>query len=207
MFRYLIFTLLVSCATPEKIKFYETLEITQNHPDGTTALADDTLKKLVLKYDLSSFFYTKKIVLDSQAESISHPVLTLNTKYAAYSPIFLSNLLHEQLHWWMELNNDKVSVALPDLKKQFRNSPEIKGAKDPDATYRHLLICWMEYMAVTKYMGEDIAVSNLKHFIHVDKKFPWIYTQVLDHSKEIWDIVGKHNFIPDHLFQQINILR
>jgi hypothetical protein len=170
-------------------------------------LAQETLKNFILQYDLSSFFYTKIIVLDSKAESLSHPVLILNTKYSAYPPIFLSHLLHEQLHWWMELNRDKVSVAIPDLKRKFRNSPGIRGAKDPDATYRHLLICWMEYMAVIKYMGKDIAVKNLKHFIHVDKRFPWIYAQVLDHSKEIWDIVGKHNFIPEHLFQQINIIR
>jgi hypothetical protein len=199
--------ILFSCATKQKKAFYESLEISENNPDGTTALAHETLKKLVFKYDLHSFFYTKKLILDSKEESIDHPVLTLNTKYAAYAPIFLSNLLHEELHWWMDLNNDKVAVAIPDLKRAFRNPPGIKGAADPLATYRHLLICWMEYMAVTKYMGEDVAKTNLKHFIDVDKKFPWIYTQVLNHSQKIWDIVGKHNFIPDHLFQQINIIR
>ena len=207
MLRFFIFLFLFACATPENKRLYETLQIEERHPDGTTILAHEQLKKLIYKYDLSSFLYTKHIILDSKARSISHPILTVNTKYAAYPPILLSNFLHEELHWWMKQNQEKVQVALPDLKKAFKNSPMIKGAKDPDSTYRHLIICWMEYMAVLKYMGEDVAKANLQHFIQVDRRFPWIYTHVLKDSQQIWDIVGKHKFIPDHLFQSITIIR
>ncbi len=204
---FLVLGILCSCATPGKVRSAKSLDIEEVNADETTAEAHARILKFTSLYDLHSFFYTKKIILDPQAEPHSHPVLTLNTRYAHSTEKLMSQLLHEELHWWMEMNTHKVEVAMPDFRKAFKNTPKIDGANDPNATYRHLIICWMEYMALEKYFGKDSARKTITHFMKKEKRFPWIYQKVLNDPQKIQDIVGKHKFIPEELFQRITIVR
>lgn len=203
---FLLF-LIISCANTKKVETALSLDIEEKHPDTTTAQTRMEILHLARKYDLSSFLYTKRIVIDPQIEETKwKPVITLNTKYKDHPQRLMAQLLHEELHWWMRDHKQNVQVAIPELKATFRGVPKIKGSKDPDSTYRHLLICWMEFRALSKYFGEEEAAQVLKHFVQI-KRFPWIYTRILNDHRKIEKIVRKYEFIPDELYPKINLMR
>jgi hypothetical protein len=193
--------LLICCATADKkARLALSLDIRELHPTAKTHKVKQDILELATKYDLESFIYTKLIFVDSKAKTRSHPTLVLDTRFAEDKEKLLSQLIHEELHWWLELNHKKLEVAMPDMKRAFPQAPPIKGARDPNSTYKHLIICWMEYMAITKYMGEDTAKSNLKFFAQKENRYPWIYPQVLEHSRKIELIVRKHDLIPAEMY-------
>lgn len=195
----LILCLMISCTSTKKTRSAKSLVIIQVNGNADTALVKAEIFKLARTYDLESFLYTRHIVINPRVPVHSHPVLTIDTRFVKDRDKLLSQLLHEELHWWMEQNLHKVQVAMPEFKSNFKDTPKIKGSKDPNSTYRHLIICWMEYMAITKYLGEDTAKKNLNYFIS-QNRYPWIYKKVLTHGKVIQEIVGKYKFIPDELF-------
>lgn len=203
---FLLF-LLVSCANTKKVETALSLDIEEKTPNLATQQTRLEVLHLARKYDLSSFLYTKKIVIDPKLEKTKwRPVITLNTRYKDHPPRLLAQLLHEELHWWMRDHKQNVQIAIPELKATFKGAPVIKGSKDRDATYRHLLICWMEFRAISKYMGEETAMEVLQHFVS-EKRFPWIYGKVLRDHKRIEKIVRKYEFIPDELYPKINLMR
>ena len=203
---FLLF-LLVSCANTKKVETALSLDIEEVTSNLATQQTRLEILHLARKYDLSSFLYTKKIVIDPKLEKTKwRPVITLNTRYKDHPPRLLAQLLHEELHWWMRDHKQNVQIAIPELKATFKGAPVIKGSKDRDATYRHLLICWMEFRAISKYMGEETAMEVLEHFV-AEKRFPWIYGKVIKDHKRIEKIVRKYEFIPDELYPKINLMR
>ncbi len=205
--KLLLLFFLVSCANTKKVETALSLVIEEATSSTATQQTRLEILHLARKYDLSSFLYTKKIVIDPRLEKTKwHPVITLNTRYKDHPQRLLAQLLHEELHWWMRDHKVNVQVAIPELKANFKGAPVIKGSRDRDATYRHLLICWMEFRAVSKYMGEEAAKEVLQHFV-AEKRFPWIYGKVLRDHKRIEKIVRKYEFIPDELYPKINLMR
>lgn len=203
---FLLF-LLVSCANTKKVETALSLDIEEKVSNTATQQTRLEILHLARKYDLSSFLYTKRIVIDPHLEKTKwRPVITLNTRYKDHPQRLLAQLLHEELHWWMRDHKQNVQVAIPELKAAFKGAPIIKGSKDRDATYRHLLICWMEFRAVSKYMGEETAKEVFEHFV-AERRFPWIYGKILKDHKRIEKIVRKYEFIPDELYPKINLMR
>jgi hypothetical protein len=203
---FLLF-LIVSCANTKKVETALSLDIEEKHPDTSTSQTRMEILHLARKYDLSSFLYTKRIIIDPTVKKTRwKPVLTLNTRYKDHPQRLLAQLIHEELHWWMKEHKGNVQVAIPELKSTFRGVPKIKGARDPDSTYRHLLICWMEFRALSKYFGEEEAALVLKHFVQ-EKRFPWIYGRILRDHRKVEKIVRKYEFIPDELYPKINLMR
>ncbi len=205
--KVLFLLLIVSCANTKKMQSALSLEIEEVISNPATQQTRNEILRLAQKYDLSSFLYTKRILIDSKLEKTRwRPVLILNTKYKDYPNRLLAQLLHEELHWWMNTHKRNVQVAIPKLKRAFPGSPKIYGSKDPDSTYRHLLICWMEFRALAKYVGLDSATDVLQHFVKVGR-FPRIYKRILsDHSK-VEEIVKNYEFIPDELYPKVNLIR
>lgn len=196
--------LLVSCAAAKKKeRLALSLNIIQKNPTAETQMVREAIMDLALDYDLETFIITKAIVIDSKDTTHSHPVLTLDTRFARNRERLLSQLIHEELHWWLEAHQQDLEKAMPDMKKAFKGAPQIRGAKDPNSTYKHLIICWMEYMAITKYMGEDTAKSNLKYFTENEDRYPWIYPTVLKEPRKIQEILAKHRLIPAEMFPRM----
>ncbi len=199
--------LLMSCANTKKVETALSMDVEEVTPNAATAQTRLEILHLARKYDLSSFLYTKRILIDPKLEKTKwKPVIILNTKYKDHPQRLLAQLLHEELHWWMRDHKQNVQVAIPELKKTFRGAPRIRDSKDPDSTYRHLIICWMEFRAVAKYMGEETSMEVIKHFVK-EKRFPWIYSQLLKNHRAVEKIVRKYEFIPDELYPKINLLR
>ncbi len=205
--KIILLILVISCANTKKLETALSLDIEEKTPDTRTAQTRMEILHLARKYDLSSFLYTKKIVIDPAIVNTKwKPVITINTRYKDHPHRLLAQLLHEELHWWMRDHKDNVQVAIPELKATFRGVPKIKGSKDPNSTYRHLIICWMEFRALSKYFGEEEAALVLKHFVE-EKRFPWIYSSILKNHRKIEKIVRKYEFIPDELYPRINLMR
>jgi len=154
---------------------------------------------LVSEYNLEPYLYTKKINIQSRVISHSHPVLTLNTRNAEFPQKILSTWLHEELHWWAEMNRESVEKAIFDLRILYPVLPQVGGARNDYSTYLHLVVCFLEYKAVSLYLGEIKAREILLEFVTVDKIYPWIYTQILNRTQEIENVVKSRKLLPEGL--------
>jgi hypothetical protein len=207
MMKFILLLIIVSCANSKKVETALSLDIEERHRTPATEETRIEILHLARRYDLSSFLYTKKIVIDSTAVKTRwKPEIILNTRFKDNPHRLMAQLLHEELHWWMRDHKENVKVAIPELKATFRGMPKIKGAKDKDSTTRHLLICWMDFRALAKYFGEEDAAEVLKHKVR-EKRFPWIYSTILRDHRKIEKIVRKYEFIPDELYPKVNMLR
>lgn len=172
------------------------IRITEIGPNKWTALTRQNIEHLIQVYHISPLFFTKEIHIQSRVIPHSHPVLTLNTRYAEQPKKLLSVLLHEQLHWWEERRKVDTNKAIVDLKKLFPVLPKEGLAKDTHSTYLHLIVCFLEFESLVYYLGKKEANEIIRELIHKDKIYPWIYTQVLNRYQDINKIVLKYNLKP-----------
>ena len=175
------------------------LDITEVNPNKMTALTKKHLIKLTRTYDLTPFLYSREVKIESYVTPRSHPVITLNTRSASSPEKILSKLLHEEFHWWAVANPEKTDAAIAELKEKF---PRIHGYDEiliNKSTYLHLGICWLEYKALEKYIGEEKAKAVITDIMKVDKVYPRIYAMVLRKQSEIGAILQKNSLVPPAL--------
>lgn len=152
------------------------------------------LERILSQYDLEPWIFTKKIRI---AEGIphSHPVLTITTQpeYLASDVRQLSAFVHEQLHWFEEANREAAEKAVEDLRERYLDVPVGRGdgAGSEQSTYVHLIVCWLEYDAMTELVGKEKAQQILSTADH----YRWIYTQVLHDTEEIRSILSRHGLL------------
>lgn len=195
---YILFIFLSGCTTkptPE-ISSANTISISEINPNKWTALTRQNLEQLIQVYDLNPVIFTREIQIESRVIPHSHPILTLNSRYAEQPNKILSSFVHEQLHWWGMKRKVAMDKAILDLKKLFPVLPKTGLAKDENSTYLHLVICFLEYEAMIHYLNRKEANKILKDFIQKDKVYPWIYTQVYLKYKNIDGIVKKYRLSP-----------
>lgn len=193
--------LFVSCATKNQATQEDLgLEITEVRPNKWTALTKQNLVHLFQVYELDPYLYTRKIRVQSRVIPHSHPVLTLNTRYAEHPNKLLASLLHEELHWFVGGENaKKTNKAIEELKKIYPQVPKEGGAKSTHSTYLHLIVCYLEYISIIHYLGEKEAKKMIEEMIKKDKVYPWIYTQVLYKNFAIKRVVHKYRLLPKAL--------
>lgn len=152
------------------------------------------LKRILSQYDLKPWIFTKKIRV---AEGIphSHPVLTITTQpeYLASDVRQLSAFVHEQLHWFEEANRGAAEEAVEDLRERYVDVPVGggDGARSEQSTYVHLIVCWLEYDAMTELVGKEKAQQILSTADH----YRWIYARVLHDTEEIGSILARHGLL------------
>jgi hypothetical protein len=147
-------------------------------------------------YDLKPFLFTKKIQIQSYAVPHSHPILTLNTRNAEKPHQLLSTWLHEEFHWWAGKNKIETSKAIAELKLMF---PKIDEKKGNHSAYLHFIVCFLEFHSLKYYLGEKDARVLIKELITQDKIYPWIYTQILQKTDAISQIIRNNKLIPPPL--------
>jgi hypothetical protein len=186
---FLILLVLASCTTKPQIQTTsdKVTTITEINPNKWTAITRQNLEQLFQVYHLKPFLFTHDLQIESQVPPHSHPVLTLNTRFAEQPNKLLSVFIHEQLHWWARSKSESVDKAILELKVLFPNLP-----KDG----LNLIICFLEYKSMIHLVGRKEANKILKDFIHKDKIYPNIYSQVYLKYKQIDDIVTKHALSP-----------
>src|SRR5262249_28408230 len=92
------------------------LVVTLRH--GTPAERDTKIQlgRLLTRYDLSRWFFTRTVVIDEDAVPHSHPVLTLHTRHLRDDLLLLSTFVHEQSHWYVQQHRPQVDAAVADFR-------------------------------------------------------------------------------------------
>lgn len=189
---------LIGCASKKLEEHPSGLEIIEVTPNKWTSITKQNLLHLAQVYDLSPFLYTKKIQIQPQVKSHSHPVLTLNTRHAENPKKILSTFLHEELHWWLASQKKETSEALRELKKVYPDAPLNQGATK-DSTWLHLIVCYLELKSLSFYIGEKEARGVIYSLMKKDQIYPWVYFQVLNKDFAIKSIVAKNKLLPPPL--------
>jgi hypothetical protein len=150
--------------------------------------------RLIEQYDLERWWFTEKMVIDEATRSpFSHPVLTLGVSRPNSDLSGLSQLLHEQIHWYEDSRKEQVKNTILALKKRYPKVPVgyPKGARSEFSTYLHLAVCLMELDALSAIVGQDkardIVANNGKYF------YKWIYKTVLKDEDKIRDILKNND--------------
>lgn len=168
------------------------IDIDLAHGSEAEALMARELRALIRKYDLEPWMLTRRVVIDERAIPHSHPVLTLHTRHIGDESMLLATFLHEQLHW---LETDPWtagwSSTMEELQRLFPEVPPSSagGASDDESTYRHLLVCDLEYQALAALLGREPARQTLARVTH----YEWIYERVLDDPR-IREVSLRHGF-------------
>ncbi|KZN30426.1 hypothetical protein N480_05595 [Pseudoalteromonas luteoviolacea S2607] len=144
------------------------------------------LEALHKQYDLRSWIYTDKVLVDQGAKvPYSHPVITMSTqnKYLENKIKLLSTYLHEQFHWHVIING---KPSMEDFRARIKQDfPSVKvgfpyGSRDEGSTLSHLIVCYLEYIALTQLVGKQKAQENLS----TNGYYKWVYATILDSKNE-----------------------
>lgn len=150
------------------------------------------LRALLRKYDLQPWILTRRVLIDESTIPRSHPILTIHTRHIGDEHGLLSTFVHEQLHWLEEAPwLGRFNGAMAEYRRIFPDVPDSSsgGARDDVSTYRHLLVCDLEFQAMTAIVGEAVARKTLNRFSH----YEWIYEQVLTDPR-IREVALRHGF-------------
>lgn len=174
------------------------LEITLKHNDQREQQTKQQLQRLLSAYDVSDWIFTQKIIIESGFNVIphSHPVLTLSTRHLKDDELLLSTFVHEQLHWFLVQNPKETEEAYKELRSLFPKVPVgfPEGARNEESTYKHIIVCYLEYQAVKALLGE-LKAKQVMGFWATDH-YTWIYKTVLEREREIGSLVRKHKLFP-----------
>ncbi len=91
---------------------------------------------------------------------------------------------------------------MKDLKDLYPNLPAEGVSHNVFSTYLHLIICWLEFKATSKYLGELEAEKVIQSFIKDDGTYQWIYGQILINQNMIGNILIRHGLVPRGLLQE-----
>jgi hypothetical protein len=174
------------------------LDIMLKHDDQREQKTKQQLLRLLATYDLSNWIFSKKIVVDSGFDVIphSHPVLTLNTRHLKDDELLLSTFVHEQIHWYLEEKPKETESAYAELKTMLPKAPVgfPEGGDTEEWTYKHILVCYLEYLAMKGVLGEFKARQVMEFWM--TDHYTWIYESVLKREREIGALMRKNKLIP-----------
>ncbi len=170
------------------------VEISLSNDSDKEEMKRTQVLRLIEQYDLSKWWFTDKIIIDESAKSpFSHPVLTLKASMPNNDPAGLSQLLHEQIHWFEDSKKKEVENTISELRQMYPSVPVgyPDGARSEFSTYLHLAVCLMELDALTEVLGkkeaETVIATNGKYF------YKWIYKTVLEDQAKIRKVLKSHD--------------
>ena len=173
---------------------YADLKVELANKSDKELLKYTQLKRVEKAYDLSKWQFTDNVVIDDSAKRPhSHPKLTLTVGMPNNDGAFLSQYLHEQIHWFEDSRKIEVKNVINDLKIKYPDAPSKapEGARSKLSTYLHLAVCLLEFDALTEVLGEEkahkIISTNSKYF------YKWIYQKILTEPDSIREILVKNN--------------
>ena len=175
-----------------------TVSIELAHDSVSEQQVKDQLERLLKEYDLSRWIFTKKIRIEQGARPHSHPVLTLNTRYATNDRLMLAGFVHEQIHWFLVGKGRGASKATAEAAQRYSSAPERisdGGAGSRDSTTLHLVVCQLEFESLRALLGADTATAVVQEQITEGASglgYQWIYQRVLDDQDQLSQLIRKH---------------
>src|SRR5919106_2310002 len=145
------------------------------------------LERILAKWDLSRWFFTHTVQIQSGVIPHSHPVLTLNTNSLTNDSIKVQSFIHEQLHWFLSRHRAATDSAKAELQQLYPDVPS-EGASDHESTYLHLLVGMLEFDALSELFDEAAARRRLGRTPFYTR----IYREVLERPDPIRSILRKY---------------
>ncbi len=158
--------------------------------------AEAQLRRLLREYDLSPWFFTQEVMIESGVIPHAYPILTLNTRYInGRDERQLSTFLHEQIHWFLNIDEAAFDAAIGDLRKMYPEVPvgRPEGSGSEIGTYLHLVVCWFELEAMTKLVGPKRA----RQVLGGKGYYTWIYRRVLEDTEKIGTLIRGQGLVID----------
>jgi hypothetical protein len=153
-------------------------------------LLQSQLLKLFDRYPLDKWLYTEDVQIEEGVIPHSHPVLTLSPEtrgaiYLGHPEQLLSCYIHEQLHWFMSLEDlfrDRERVNA-ELRARYPNLPvgPLEGCRSEYSNYLHIVVNFLEYQGLRELFGEARAKAMLEHRLY----YRAIYEIVLSSGAEL----------------------
>ena len=170
------------------------LEITLENGSERERATERQLRRILTEYDVARWIYTTRIHIKQRQIPHSHPILTLSTASMGDDHGLLTMLVHEQFHWLEEDRSEAIDAAMAEFGTMFPDAPSggPQGARDQSSTYLHLVVCDLEYQAMTLLVGRERAREIMSGQTH----YMWIYDQVL-HNPAIRQVNERHGFVVD----------
>nr|WP_299069895.1 hypothetical protein [uncultured Allomuricauda sp.] len=188
--KYFLTTLLVTISLTLNA---QNIEISLKNRNEKELKAEAQLQRIIETYksDINTWIFTTKVEINENTIPFSHPVLTLNCNYLNDDLKQLSNFLHEQFHWLEEAKKELREKAISEFKEIYPDVPVKgkEGARNEYSTYLHLIVCDLEFQAMTEVVGEQMA----RHILSEWKHYRWIYNKVLN-DKRVREVNTKYGF-------------
>lgn len=136
----------------------------------------EQLRRVLARWDVEPWTYTREIAIEDRVVPHSHPVLTLSWGRADDDEV-LATFLHEQFHW-LEDDVPGFTAAMRAFAEAYPDAPAggPEGARDLESTYRHLVVNDLEYQALTELVGE----ARAREILEGHGFYTWIYDRVLN---------------------------
>ncbi len=136
----------------------------------------DQLRRVLDRWDVERWIYTRQIAIEDRVVPHSHPVLTLSAGPGTDDEV-LATFMHEQLHW-LEDDHPGFTAAMRAFAEAYPNAPAggPEGGRDLESTYRHLVVNDLEYQALTALIGRERA----REILEGHGFYTWIYDRVLN---------------------------
>lgn len=166
------------------------LTITLHDGNPREVAAERLLFRLLREHDIERWLFTREVIIRSQVQPHSHPVLTLNTRQIDDPDGFLGTFLHEQFHWAAEAKRAQVDAAIEELRALFPAVPvgHPAGARDELSRYLHLIINTWELDVLSLLVG----ASRARAAIGRRGYYTWIYQQALYDDGALRDLLERH---------------
>lgn len=168
------------------------LDITLAHDSEREAGTRDQLLRLLATHDVEPWIYTRTIMIDETQIPHSHPVLTVHARHLGDDMALLATFVHEQFHWLVSGRPQERADAIAAYRAAYPEVPSgnPEGARDENSTYLHLIVCDLEYQAMTKLIGQARAAEVLDATTH----YTWIYDRVLT-DPTVREVATRYGFV------------
>lgn len=147
-----------------------------------------TLEQLLVKYPLKKWILRREVMIEEGVRAHAFPIVTISERKTEEA--ILAQFLHEQIHWIEKGKEQNMNMAVEELKISFPNAPVGRpaGADNEQSTYRHLIVCRLEYLALTELLGEDKA----KEIVQKNPNYTWVRRTILESGSTIDSIINKY---------------
>ncbi len=173
------------------------LTITTKNNSSTELVTKEIIETLLDKWDINQYFFTYNVMIEDKAMPHSHPVLTINSFPYNDQIMHLTDLLHEQLHWYFEEEQSSVDKAVTELKLHYPEAPvgHPLGCRDETSSYEHLLLCRLCHKLTSSIFGIDEA-SYILYYLQ-NHHYLWVYDTIDKDSEYIDSLLDRYglNFI------------
>lgn len=149
----------------------------------------EALKRLLHTYTLDKWMYCDDVVIVYGGRGKAFPRITLSAWQDADDGL-LAQFLHEQIHWIEKGNEGNMREAIAELKVVFPNAPTERpeGGGNEESTYKHLIICRLEFLALAELLGSQKA----QEIVSTNDNYTWIRETIFKEEQQIDALIKKY---------------